>query len=295
MKSDLFSVLESRMNDFTPAERHIANHILNNKGSIAFETAASLADKLGISAVTVGRFCRGLGYKHFRELKQDLRNKMATAPWLVGDQLTQFMESYDDRDQLRASLEIEIANLVEVYQMVGTQQWKTAVNKVTNAEVVHVVAFQTERGLGHLLAHSLQYVRDGVHLADLTSGHYAELFAHRAKKRCLMLIDIKRYSRQSYLVAERAASEKIPLVVITDKHCNWARQFTSLVFAVPSESGQFWDSNVPIACLINLFLNAVVARSGASVEQHLDRISELYAHFTGWTDANAKRRATRQS
>ena len=85
-----------------------------------------------------------------------------------------------------------------------------------------------------------------------------------------------------------AAAERIPLIIITDKHCDWARRHTSHVLAVPSESGQFWSSSVAMTCLINLFVNAVVARSGKSVEQHLERVSQLFAHFTGFVSSGAR-------
>lgn len=289
MKPDLFEKLEARMESFTPAERQIAHYILTNKPAIPFETAASLATKLGVSAVTVGRFCRAVGYRHFRDLKEELRSRTAAAPWLVGDQLRQFMDRYGDEAQLRRSLELEMAALVEVYHMVTTPQWKAAVTQVMSATTVQIAGFQTERGLAHLLAHSLQYVRDGVELVDAASGHYAEIFARKIKQRCLVLVDIKRYSRQSFLVAEMAAAESIPLLIITDKHCDWARRYTQHVLAVPSESGQFWSSSVAMTCLINLFVNAIVARSGKSVERHLERVSELFAHFTGFVAAGGGR------
>jgi DNA-binding MurR/RpiR family transcriptional regulator len=289
MPTNLFSVLESRMDEFTPAERQIANFILNNKNGIPFETATSLAEKLGVSAVTVGRFCRNLGYKHFRAVKEDLRNSVSAAPWLVGEQLNQFVKRFDDQQQLRKSLEMEIANIVEVYHMVDTPQWKAAVNTVVKSTTVNVAAFQTERGLGALLANALQYVRGGVQLVDLTAGHFGDALAAPPAKTCVILIEIKRYSRHAYLLAKECAARKIPLIIITDKYCDWARRFTPNVFAVPTKSGQVWDSVVPMTCLMNLFLNAVVARSGPSVENHLQEISDLFEHFSGWVGAGGRR------
>ncbi len=69
-----------------------------------------------------------------------------------------------------------------------------------------------------LLANSLQYVRDGVRLVDMTSGHFGDVFAGPPAKNCLILIEIKRYSRQAFLIAKEAAARKIPLIVITDKY-----------------------------------------------------------------------------
>lgn len=288
MKTGLLQQLEKRMESFTPAERSIANYILTNRREIPFETAASLAEKLGVSAVTVGRFCRALGYKHLRALKQDLRLSGGSAPWLVGDELTRFRERHDTSEELRRSLEVEMASLVEVYHLVETPEWRTVVNLMIRSELIQIAGFQTERGLAQVLAHGLQYVREGVELVDLTSGFYGEVFARKAGKRCLVLIDIKRYSRQSYLMAERAAKDNIPLVMITDRYCDWARSFTSHIFAMPTEGGQFWSSSVGMVCLINLLITSIVGKSGAAVEKRLEQVSTLFDEFTGFVNSSGR-------
>jgi len=281
-KQDLFAKLEAQLEQFTPAERHIANHMLSNRSELPFETAASLARKLNVSAVTVGRFCRLLGYKHFRALKEEMRKGTAGAPWLVGDQLTRYAQSFGEQEQLRRSLEMEMAALVEVYGMVDTPAWNAATQLIVRSELVQIAGFQTERGLALLLANLLQYVREGVQLVDMAAGNYSDVFATQPKSRCLVLLDMRRYSRQSLLLAERAAERSIPLIIITDKYCEWGRRYTQHVFALPSDSGQFWSSSVPMNCFINLLVASVVARSGKTVEKHLEQLSELYEHFTGF-------------
>lgn len=292
-KQDLFAKLDARLEQFTPAERQIANHMLGNRNELPFETADSLAKKLGVSAVTVGRFCRLLGYKHFRAIKEEMRKGTGRAPWLVGDQLAQSMDRFGDQDQLRRSLEMEMAALVEVYGMVDTPAWKAATNLIVKSEQVQIAGFQTERGLALLLANLLQYVREGVQLVDMGAGNYSDVFAAQPKSRCLILLDMRRYSRQSLLLAERAASQSIPLIIITDKYCDWGRRYTQHVFALPSEGGQFWSSSVPMNCFINLLVASVVARSGKTVEKHLEQLSELYEHFTGFVSPGKGRKSSR--
>ena len=292
-KLDLFAKLEARLESFTPAERQIANHMLANRSELPFETAASLAQKLGVSAVTVGRFCRLLGYNHFRAVKEEMRKSASTAPWLVGAQLAQFVDHYGDKDQVRRGLDLEVTALAEVYGMVDTPAWTAMTQLIVRSELVQIAGFQTERGLALLLANLLQYVREGVELVDASAGNYGDVFARRSKSRCLILLDMRRYSRQSYLLAERAADESIPLVIITDKYCDWGRRFTPHVFSLPSESGQFWSSSVPMACFINLLVTTVVARSGKAVEKHLEKLSELFEHFTGFVGATKSGRRPR--
>ncbi|MBL8268570.1 MurR/RpiR family transcriptional regulator [Steroidobacter sp.] len=292
-KQDLFARLEARLEHFTPAERQIANHMLSHRNELPFETADSLAKKLGVSAVTVGRFCRLLGYKHFRAIKEEMRKGGGSAPWLVGDQLTQYMDRFGDQEQLRRSLETEVAALVEVYGMVDTPAWKAATNVIVRSDLVQIAGFQTERGLALLLANLLQYVREGVQLVDMVAGTYSDVFTTQSKARCLILLDMRRYSKQSLMLAEKAAERSIPLIIITDKYCDWGSRYTPHVFALPSEGGHFWSSAVAMNCFINLFVTSVAARSGKSVEKQLEQISELFEHFTGFVGPSKGRKGSR--
>lgn len=277
----LFERLGAELDEYTGAERAIAGYMLQHRGALAFETAASLADRVGVSAVTVGRFCRRLGYRHFKDLKNDLRQPEAEFPWLVGPQLNRFVSEPGQHSALHASLQQEMAALAEVYALAGTPQWEAIANLLAGSGSVHVAGMQTERGIGVLLATQLQYVRRGVHLADPSNGSHADVFAGGGDA-CLVLIDMRRYSRQTYLMAERAHAEGIPLVVITDKFCDWASRFTPHVIAVSTETGLFWSSPVAMSCAVNLLINRVIGLLGTDVEERLARVSELYQGFTGY-------------
>lgn len=87
----LFERLRVEMDDFTDAERLIANFILTDRHAVPFETAASLAQRLGVSAVTVGRFSRRMGYRNFRELKGALKFDTTAMPWASGEQFDQLI------------------------------------------------------------------------------------------------------------------------------------------------------------------------------------------------------------
>ena len=71
-----------------------------------------------------------------------------------------------------------------------------------------------------------------------------------------------------------ASRENIPLVVITDKFCDWARTFTPNVLALPTDVELFWRSQVALSCVVNLLVNDVIRILGAKVEKRLERLLE---------------------
>lgn len=275
--------LRADLADFSSAERAVARHIIAHYATLAFETAQSLADKVGVSEVTIGRFARKLGYRNFKALKSELRDSATDAiPWLIGDELAEFVQSDTTPNEPEASLQREMHSLIEVYKLTETPSWAEAARLLAQSATVHIAGFQTERGIAMLLANHLQFMRDGVRLVDLTAGNYADVFASEAQDRCLVVIDIRRYSRQSYLMAEQASQQGVPLIVLTDKFCDWAPRFTPLVIAVPTQTGMFWSSPVALVCAVNLMVNSVIKSIGPGVEKRLERLTRLHQTFTGY-------------
>ncbi|ODU22094.1 MAG: hypothetical protein ABS87_03410 [Sphingomonas sp. SCN 67-18] len=290
--ADFFERLEAEMEAYTAAERQIALFLLNNRELIPFETGASIASRLDVSAVTVGRFCRKLGFRHFRDLKEQMRVS-ANLPWLQGEAFEEFLTDFNDSDKRRKTLEREIELMVAVYERSQNKAWRDTVSLIAGAQRLQIAGFQTERGIAALLAHNLQYVRPGVELIDGASGHFADLLLDDPTGRCLIIVDIRRYSRQSRLLAERAHQAGLPLVVMTDTLCDWAPRLTSHVLTADSDGALFWHSPVPMVALVNLLINDIVGESGGrNVERRLDEVGRLYDDFTGFVRTGRSRANT---
>lgn len=287
----LLQQLEDNLESYTPAEQAIANFILTNRGGIAFETANSIADKLKVSAITVGRFARKMGYRHFKDLKDGLRTTMSGVPWLVGDQLAEFVATGGENNRTKHSLELELAGIIEVYSMAGSPEWQQIVTLLAQSRFVHVAGFQTERGVATTLAHLLQYARPGVSMIDTSAGNYHDILAVDPRDRCLVLVDMRRYSEQCRDLAAGASRAGIPVVMITDKFCDWIRKYTSHVITVSTEVELFWSSQVSLNCAINLLVNDVIGELGTEVGTRLDHLSGLYQDYTGHVGSTATRKA----
>jgi DNA-binding MurR/RpiR family transcriptional regulator len=275
--------LKSSLEDSTSAGSQIANYMLTNLNSLPFENAATLAEKIGVSEVTIGRFCRKPGYKHFKDLKTELGESIGHQPWLVGDRLKEFTQESSKGDASAKILEKEIAALVHIHELARKPQWKTAANRLATAKKVFVVGFQTERGLAQYFAHQLQYLRDDVFLVDTTNGNFSEIFLNDNSHSALVMFEARKYSNLAALLARRAKAAGIPVTLFTDPYCHWCRGVVAETFNVPTDTGTFWDSTAMMAVLGNLLLNEVVSQLGPSVETRMNEISELYKHFTGHT------------
>ena len=274
--------LTDNLQNGSRANRAIATYMLANISEVPFETARTIAGKVGVSEPTVGRFCRALGYQHFKHLKADLKTDIADTPWLVGDRLREFQQaSKKGGGDLARSLELEVAALVKVYELARSEHMKAVVTRLATRASIFIVGFQSERGIAVTMAHLLQYIRDGVHLVDHSSGNFSDVLLADPAKTALVMFDARRYSRQAALLAERATAAGIPVTLITDQFCDWAHGSASEVIALPSEINLFWDTNGPMLSFVHLLLNGVIGELGSDVESRLERMSELHGDFTG--------------
>jgi DNA-binding MurR/RpiR family transcriptional regulator len=146
---------------------------------------------------------------------------------------------------------------------------------------IFVAGFQTERGLAQYLVNQLQYLRPGVHLADLAAGNFSEALLTVPRSVNLIIIEARRYSRLARRLAVEAHAIGITTTLITDTYCDWSHDLVDETFAVQTELNQFWDSSAPMASLIALFINSIFNELGPSVEARMNEVSALYSRFTG--------------
>ncbi len=289
--SDLQQRLADSLPTATKAEAAIAGYLLNNLRSLPFETAASVAQKIGVSEASIGRYCRSIGYQHFKGLKARLQADLGDKAWLIGDRLRDFHQrSRRGNTETARALELEIAAVVAVHEMAAGPEFARCVTRLAHSPNVYVAGFQTERSLALQLAHGLQYLRAGVHLADLAGSNFADVLLSDAGRTSLVLIDARRYSRLTQELAAKAKAAGITVTLITDPYCDWGRAVANEVFAVPTDLNHFWDATSPMASLIGQILNGVFNELGAEVETRMAKVSSLYSDFIGHTGESRARR-----
>ena len=278
--------LESSLSTAAPSGRAIASYMLANLYELPFQTAADIAGKLGVSESSVGRFCRSLGYSHFKDLKNDLKDDLGDGPWLVGDRLQEFrLQSSQSPQALPRSFELEVGALVKVYEYSLTPEWRTVSQRLATRRKVFVAGFQTERGIAASMVHLLQYLRDGVQLVDGAAGHYADVLLCPPADCALVVFEARRYSRHAQLLCRKAREAGIEVTLITDTFCDWADQSASEVFRVPTEFNLFWESTAAMLSLVHLLINEVCKQLGPDVEKRLEATAALHNEFVGYTSS----------
>ncbi len=284
LPADVRDRLSASVETATKSERLIAHYMLTNLRSLPFDTAATVAAKIGVSEASIGRYCRTIGFRHFKDLKHRLQADFGDAAWMIGDRLRDFHDRSRHSDAERArALELELAAIVAVHEIAAGAEFQSVLERLSTRTSVHVAGFQTERCYALQLAHGLQYLRPGVRLADLSGGNFSDLLLDDPADTCLVLIEARRYSRMARDLASQARERGIPVTLITDPYCDWGRSVATEMFAVPTDFNHFWDATSAMSSLIGQIVNGVFNQLGAGVEDRMAQVSLLYGTFIGHT------------
>lgn len=277
MIKDLQNKLKRQWETFTTSEQKIAAYLLHNLSGIPFETAASLGQRVGVSPMTVGRFLRNLGYTGLADLKKNLRGN---APWLP---LYKNPEHAAEADFVAQSLQTDIRVLTEAYALARTEEWTSIVKTLVAAERVSIASFHHARFIGLGFASLLQHVKPRTRFADGSDGAYTDILLDSVRDSCVVLIDFRRYGRHFRVLAEDVAARGIPLVIITDTQCYWARQLTDNVLMLPVDPDRAWHNFGAVTSLLSLLISEVTRLQGDMFER-IGEITALRQQFVGYDE-----------
>ena len=63
--------IAAALDRFSPKQKQLARHMLDNKYLVSFASANQVGESVGCSAATVVRFAQSLGYEGFSELRNN--------------------------------------------------------------------------------------------------------------------------------------------------------------------------------------------------------------------------------
>jgi len=287
-------LIQTRLAQLSTSEQAVAAHLAAHPDQLPFETAETLAKRLGVSAMTVGRTLKSLGYRGLGQLRAEMRFELpdGSAPWARrGTSPT--LPALKSEERIRA-LRAEVEAVEAVYALSETTVWREAVAKIAAARHVFVIGFVGERGLAISFSDHLADVRPGVRFLSVENRAFADLRAEGGAVSCVVLIDTRRYSRWFRLMAQKSTDMGVPVIIATDAYCRWASELTPYAFQARTDSGRFWDNHAPIASLLNLLIEDVIETLGDAVHQQLNVGSEFKASFMGF-DREQRERKNSQS
>jgi DNA-binding MurR/RpiR family transcriptional regulator len=276
---DLGQRLRQYMKSGTPAERRIARYFSDHLSELPYETASSVADRLDLSPMTVGRFLRALGYQGLDGFKVHLRETVPPTSSLKNTTtMEQLQKEAAAGKPLAALMAEQLEMLHHVYNISTQPQWTEAVAAILSAGDVFVAAHPT-CPLGQYFCDRLGVARDNVRMAgNGSSATYIELLGPSSPDSLLVIIDSHRFAK-SRVLARSARRSGLKILLVTGQYTEWAHEFASLTLAVPPPRVGPRDNLTAMSAMLEFLATSAIHAAGQEAEIRARRMAELENMF----------------
>ncbi len=275
---DLSQKLRQYIKSGTPAERRIARYFSDHMSELPYETASSVADRLELSPMTVGRFLRALGYQGLDGFKVHLREAApATSSQKNPTTIEQLHQDAAAGLPLAALMAEQLDMLHHVYNLSTQPQWSEAVSAILGASDVFVASHLT-CPLGQYFCGRLSFARDNVRMAGNGNATYMELLAPSTSNSLLIIIDSHRFAK-SRLLARSARRSGLKVLLVTSQYTDWAHEFSNTTLSVPPPRVGPRDNLTAMSALLEFLATGVIHAAGQDAEVRARRLVELENMF----------------
>lgn len=258
------------MDQFSSSEKKVARALLAEYPTAGLDTVAYLAERASVSAPTVVRFSRRIGFQGFPELQAALRNELA--PRTSGP-LSRIAST---RPTGTAS------ELVRDHADVRARAVETSLLTVPPSEIeaaVALIADDTRRvtlgggRFSHVLAQYfelyLQQLRPKVRLVEASSQRRMSQLLDLGRNDVVVVFDYRRYQRETILLAEQAHRRKATVVLLTDPWLSPAAAYADVVLPTVVESPSAFDALAPAFALVECLVAGVLGHLGDSATMRM--------------------------
>lgn len=213
-------------NQFTKAEKKIADYVLSNKERVPFMSITELADACGVAEASVNRFCRALKVRGYQEFKMLLSIAQA-AP----------REPVQDNDSLLEQiLQYHIAAIRETADLLDPETVKRTADMMSTAERIVFV------GVGNSMITAQEAYGMFLHITPkveyIIDPHMQSMMASMAGPGdMLVFISYSGATKDNVHVAQLAKERGARICVITRYPKSELTKFADTVLICGSEEG----------------------------------------------------------
>ena len=260
----------------SPKQHRLARYFLDHENVIAFATANSVGKDNGVSAATVVRFARALGYEGYTDLQDDIR---ASLPQYhtPSQKLAQRISEGGFADNISAAIaEVNIRNIERTLQNVSLNTLDLAVDAIVGADRILIFSGGLSGTTAFMAQHSLTML--GFQARAIVNGGLTQTLEMSTigPRDTVIVISIWRYLKDTVAAAAYAHEAGARVIALTDSLISPLASYSDYVFFAETERAAHSRSLTGLISLIDLINAHIVAKRPQQSMEALRRIDDLY-------------------
>ncbi len=269
--------LRRHYKDFKPAERKIANRLLENYPMSGLVSITELSKMSQVSTPTVMRTLKRIGFDSFvrfqKALKQELSDTLSDPVARHGQWATDAPREHI----LNRSAESVLKNLKDTMNQINHRDFNAVVDLMSSPErAIHLVGGRITHAFSDYLGTHLEVIRSGVYKLPQAVSLWSHHLLDMKSGDVLVIFDVRRYEADLLNLAELAHDKGVRLVLFSDQWLSPIAGLAEFSFPVRIEAPSGWDSGVATLFVVEAMINAVECRLWPEAERRIKELEEAF-------------------
>ncbi|OYD07621.1 MurR/RpiR family transcriptional regulator [Paludifilum halophilum] len=274
-KEDVFRRIRNKSAEMSKAQKKIALFIERYPDTAPFLTAAKLAETAEVGEATVVRFAVFLGYSGYSEMQRSLQERMRERLTTV-DRLELSEDVYPEESHVAYEvLNDDLSNLKQTMSMMNASSFAEAVDRITRARRIQVVAFRSSHALGYFLTFYLNLLLQNTQFIA-NSDTMFERLSTLGREDLVIGIGFPRYTARTVQALSFSRIRNVQTLALTDSNGSPLAREAGTYLVASSRLPSFVDSFTAPLSLINALLTAVGRNSKPKVARRLRDMEQLW-------------------
>jgi len=254
-----------------PAERRLANFLLNFPGELASYTAQELANLANVSAPTVSRYIKRLGYANYDAARRHVRiNKKSGAALLMVESKSEVLN-----DEVKHHLQNAQFNLENTFLTISLSEIDTLAKSILSARKVWVLGFRSSHGLASYLYWQIYQVCPSISLCPGAGQTMAEHISAISTEDCVIIIGMARRPKMLEIILPHIIDRGAKVAFLSDESMPDIKNIDWHFKCQTSAPGPLF-SHASVMMLMQLIATRVIEISGVKGRKHLSMVENLH-------------------
>ncbi|AUG57560.1 HTH-type transcriptional regulator MurR [Acetivibrio saccincola] len=277
--SDLITMIENNMENFSKGQKLIANFIINHYDKASFMTAAKLGAEVGVSESTVVRFANEIGFDGYPALQKEL-NKLVKSKLTSIQRMEISSARIKDSNVLKSVLLSDMEKIKATLEEIDLESFDNVVESILKAKKIYILGVRSSAPLASFLGFYFNLIFNNVRLVHTTSvSETFEQIIYASKGDVVIGISFPRYSMRTINAMKFAKKKGATVIAITDSNDSPLTENSHHTLTARSDMASFVDSLVAPLSVINALILAIAMRKKEHVYSIFENLEKIWDEY----------------
>lgn len=281
LKLTIDELIRTQFNNFKPAERKIANHLLGNYPMAGLVSITELSKACDVSTPTVMRTLNRIGYTSFTSFQKSLKVELSKT---LSDPIAkhgQWATGAHKEHILNQTAESVVSNLRDTMNQISYETFNQVVELLADPDhTLHLVGGRITHAFSSYMCTHLEVIRKAVFQLPMSVSLWTHHLLNIEKGDVLVIFDVRRYEADLLSLAELGSQKEAVIILFSDQWLSPIAQYSDYTFPIRIEAPSGWDSGVATLFVIEALITAVESKLWPEASKRMQELEDAF-DYTG--------------